>query len=131
METKPLLYGIVGFILGGLLVSIIATKQDKPETQKTQTAAISTSQHNQSMTDKLKGLTGDEFDKAFISEMMDHHQGAIDVAKLTATNAKHDEVKALGQSIITAQEKEISEMKQWQMDWGYSSSTMDHSMHGM
>lgn len=25
METKPLMYGIIGFILGGLLVSIAAT----------------------------------------------------------------------------------------------------------
>ncbi len=30
METKPLLYGIIGFILGGLLVSIAATTFDKP-----------------------------------------------------------------------------------------------------
>lgn len=31
METKPLLYGIIGFILGGLLVSIAATTFEKPE----------------------------------------------------------------------------------------------------
>lgn len=30
METKPLLYGIIGFILGGLLVSVAATTFDKP-----------------------------------------------------------------------------------------------------
>lgn len=30
MDTKALLYGIVGFILGGLLVSIAATTFDKP-----------------------------------------------------------------------------------------------------
>jgi hypothetical protein len=32
METKPLLYGIIGFILGGLLVSVAATTFDKPAT---------------------------------------------------------------------------------------------------
>lgn len=30
METKPLLYGLIGFFLGGLLVSIAATTFDKP-----------------------------------------------------------------------------------------------------
>lgn len=30
METKPLLYGIIGFLLGGLLVSVAATTFDKP-----------------------------------------------------------------------------------------------------
>jgi len=30
MDTKALLYGIIGFILGGLLVSIAATTFDKP-----------------------------------------------------------------------------------------------------
>ncbi|HET8709174.1 MAG TPA: hypothetical protein VFL85_02735 [Candidatus Saccharimonadales bacterium] len=30
MDTKSLLYGIIGFILGGLLVSIAATTFDKP-----------------------------------------------------------------------------------------------------
>lgn len=30
MDTKALLYGIIGFILGGLLVSVAATTFDKP-----------------------------------------------------------------------------------------------------
>lgn len=36
METKPLLYGVIGFILGGLLVSIAATTFDKPQTDMSQ-----------------------------------------------------------------------------------------------
>jgi hypothetical protein len=39
METKPLLYGIIGFILGGLLVSIAATTFDKPVTDMGQAPA--------------------------------------------------------------------------------------------
>lgn len=31
METKSLLYGLIGFFLGGLLVSTAATTFDKPE----------------------------------------------------------------------------------------------------
>lgn len=40
METKPLLYGLVGFILGGLLVSIAATTFDKPKCDNKLTSVI-------------------------------------------------------------------------------------------
>ena len=33
METKPLLYGLIGFFIGGLLVSIAANTFDKQELQ--------------------------------------------------------------------------------------------------
>ena len=81
------------------------------------------------MNTDLKGKTGDDFDKAFVAMMIMHHQGAIDMANLAATNAKHDEIKTLSKNIITAQTNEIAEMQQWQMNWGYKS--MMDSMHGM
>jgi uncharacterized protein (DUF305 family) len=36
----------------------------------------------------------------------------------------------LGEAIISAQTKEIADMKQWQQDWGYSSDEMMQMMHG-
>ena len=92
-----------------------------------------TSHSDMSMTDmskQLEGLSGDAYDKAFIEMMIDHHEGAVDMAKLSDTRAKHDETKQLSKDIITAQEKEIAEMKQWQQDWGYSSDEMMDMMHG-
>lgn len=71
------------------------------------------------MSNGLKGLKGDEFDKKFISEMITHHEGAVDMAKLALTNAKHQEIKSMAQNIISAQTKEIDEMKTWQKDWNY------------
>ena len=125
METKSLLYGIGGFILGGLIVSVAATTLNKPTTQNNQETTMS------QMTDSLKDKTGDAYDKAFIENMISHHQSAVDMAKLSASNAKHDEVKKLSSNIISAQEKEVSTMKQWRMDWGYSSPTMpmNHSAY--
>lgn len=121
METKPLLYGLIGFFIGGLLVSIAATTFNKPESKDANMSSMSMD----SMTADLKGKTGDEFDKAFIASMIAHHDGAVEMAKLSANNAKHDEIKSLSIDIISAQEKEVSQMKQWQMDWGYS-TTMNH-----
>lgn len=71
------------------------------------------------MAEALKGKIGDEFDKVFILEMIDHHQGAINMANLAKINAKHDEIKNLADDIITAQTKEIEMMREWQKSWGY------------
>lgn len=123
METKSLLFGLIGFFLGGLIVSVAATSFDKPSTNTSPDMSMG------QMTDSLKAKQGDEFDKAFIAGMIEHHEGAVEMAKLAGVNAKHDEVKKLSLGIISAQEKEIDEMKQWQIDWGYSSMT-DHSLMG-
>lgn len=131
MQTKPLLYGLIGFFLGGLLVAIAATTFNKPNQDDTNNANTSMSSMSMDdMTADLKDKTSDDFDKAFIASMIAHHEGAVEMAKLSAKNAKHDEIKTLSTNIISAQEKEISEMKQWQMDWGYSSMMMDHSSTG-
>jgi uncharacterized protein (DUF305 family) len=71
------------------------------------------------MTEELKSLTGDAFDKAFISSMIEHHQSAINMAYPGQTNAKYDEIKQLTKAIVEAQSNEITQMKQWQKDWGY------------
>jgi uncharacterized protein (DUF305 family) len=71
------------------------------------------------MTNQLKGLNGDAFDKKFIELMIEHHQSAIDMARPAANNAQHAEVKILAKAIVDAQSKEIDQMKAWQKDWGY------------
>lgn len=65
----------------------------------------------------LAGKKGDSFDEAFIDEMIVHHQGAIDMAKLALTNAKHKEIKDLAQAIISAQTTEIDQMSAWKDSW--------------
>ncbi len=123
METKPLLFGLIGFFVGGLIVSVAATTFDKPNT--------TTGEHmnmNQ-MTESLKDKQGDEFDKAFIAEMIVHHQGAVDMAQLAESNAKHEEIKKMSREIISAQEAEIEVMKRWQSEWGYSADDVMQSGH--
>ncbi len=83
------------------------------------------------MTNALKGKTGDEFDKAFLTQMTAHHQEAIDMSKPAAANASHQEVKTLASNIITAQTGEINKLKMWQAEWGYSQSSNTDSMSGM
>ncbi len=129
MQTQPLTYGVIGFLLGGLIVSIAATQFDTNNQSMMNDNEMSMSQ----MTMSMNGKTGDAFDEAFLSGMIIHHEGALQMAELSANNAKHDEIKKLSLNIITAQKSEISQMKQWQKDWGYkmSDDTGQHinSMH--
>jgi uncharacterized protein (DUF305 family) len=114
MINKPLIAGIVGFLAGGLLVSIAASTFDKPASH-----AESDNMSMTQMADSLRPLKGADFDKAFIEHMIDHHEGAIAMAKLAETNAQHHELKQLGKDIISAQSKEIDMMRSWQHDWAH------------
>ena len=69
------------------------------------------------MTVNLQGKTGDAFDKAFIEEMILHHEGAVGMAELALQNAKHAEVKQLAEAIIQAQTTEINMMRGWLGSW--------------
>ena len=52
-------------------------------------------------------------DVAFVSAMIPHHQGAIDMAKAVLAHGKDEQVKAWAGQIIKAQEAEIAEMQAW------------------
>jgi uncharacterized protein (DUF305 family) len=69
------------------------------------------------MNTNLKGKTGDEFDKAFLDEMIVHHEGAVDMVALVLKNSSRGELRTLANDIIKAQTKEINEMKTWQAAW--------------
>ncbi len=83
-------------------------------------SAMGMEDSNAGMMNDLEGKTGDAFDKAFLEQMIMHHQSAIDMASTGTTNAYHQEVKDLTKGIVTAQTKEILQMRQWQKDWNYT-----------
>jgi len=49
--------------------------------------------------------------------MIPHHQGAITMAQDALSKSKRPEIKQLAQEIITSQQKEIDQMKQWRQAW--------------
>jgi uncharacterized protein (DUF305 family) len=69
------------------------------------------------MTAELQGKTGDEFDKAFIQGMIEHHEGAVEMAQQALQQAKHSEIKQMAQAIIDAQTSEITIMRGWLKSW--------------
>lgn len=70
-----------------------------------------------SMTAGLAGKTGDAFDQAFLQEMIVHHEGAVEMAKQVLATSKRPELRKLAEDIITAQNKEIDMMHDWEESW--------------
>lgn len=68
----------------------------------------------QGMVQNLQGKTGKDLEKAFLTDMIPHHQGAVEMAKLLVADATVSaELKAFAQAIITAQEREVEKMGVW------------------
>jgi len=53
----------------------------------------------------------------FMNAMIPHHEGAIAMAKDALQKSKRPEVKQLAQEIVTSQQKEVDQMKQWRKAW--------------
>jgi uncharacterized protein (DUF305 family) len=62
-------------------------------------------------------LPPDQLDATFMTWMIEHHQGAIDMAVLAEDRAAHQEVKDLAASIIASQSGEIETMQGWLAAW--------------
>lgn len=69
------------------------------------------------MNASLEGKTGDDFDKAFLQEMIVHHEGAVAMAQKVLEVSKKEELRTLATDIITAQNKEIEMMSTWLVTW--------------
>lgn len=59
----------------------------------------------------------EDFDKMFIDMMIPHHESAIEMAKALQTTTQRPELRTLTEAIITAQQNEIDQMKQWRTEW--------------
>lgn len=56
-------------------------------------------------------------ERDFILGMVPHHQEAVDSSKALLNVATDADIRSLATSIVSSQEKEISQMKAWYKDW--------------
>jgi uncharacterized protein (DUF305 family) len=64
------------------------------------------------MSGMMAPFTGDA-DVDFVTGMVPHHQGAVDMAKVALEYGKDPEVKKFAEGVISAQEAEIKWMNEW------------------
>ncbi len=57
------------------------------------------------------------FDKEFIEQMIPHHQMAVMMAQMLLNSTNRPEMKQLAENIISAQTKEINQMREWYQNW--------------
>jgi len=83
-----------------------------------QNEAPSTTENKAAM-DKMMGTMDEttytgQADRDFVSGMIPHHQGAIDMANVELKYGKDPQLRKLAQSIIDSQQTEIAMMEKWQ-----------------
>jgi uncharacterized protein (DUF305 family) len=79
--------------------------------------AMQPEQKQSMMMSQSLGAADAEFDLRFINAMLPHHEGALKMAKEAQQKSKRTEVKQLATNILTSQQAEIQQMKQWRKAW--------------
>jgi uncharacterized protein (DUF305 family) len=57
------------------------------------------------------------FDKAFIDNMIPHHESAIAMAQVVLGESENPEIREIAGAIVDAQEREIEQMRSWRDEW--------------
>lgn len=110
MKRDPLLYGIIGALVGGAIVWFIATSAVNNNVPGVmQMMGISQGSGTSPMTNNI--------DRHFIEQMIPHHEGAIEMANLAQERSKRPEILALAEAIVRSQSQEITQMQAWYKDW--------------
>ncbi|MFB6845153.1 DUF305 domain-containing protein [Streptomyces sp. NPDC056373] len=58
----------------------------------------------------LEKLTGKAFDVQFLTLMVEHHEGAVEMARTEQSKGRHGNAKSMADDVVTAQKAEIGEM---------------------
>ncbi|MBF6298997.1 DUF305 domain-containing protein [Nocardia amamiensis] len=59
----------------------------------------------------LQSMSGSEFDRMWLSMMIEHHRGAIEMAQTELANGKNPEARKLAETVISTQQSEIDQMQ--------------------
>lgn len=112
MKTILITVGVAALILGtGLGFVLGSSSKESGHTNHSMEEQMA------EMTAALSGKTGDAFDRAFLTEMIAHHEGAVHMAEMALEHAKHEEIKNMANAIISTQSVEIDQMKVWLSEW--------------
>ena len=98
-----MLYSIIGVMAGSLLTLLLTTN--------------AVNSNNYGMMQVMGIRQGIGIDRHFIEQMIPHHEGAIEMAKLAQERTKRPEILTLAKAIIQSQSQEITQMQTWYKNW--------------
>lgn len=58
-----------------------------------------------------------KYEVRFMENMVDHHNMALEMARICLTNAVHPELRTMCEQVIAAQQEEITTLQRWLNDW--------------
>lgn len=110
-NQNPLLVGLCALLIGLILGYGIRSS--------TAPNMMSTDMHGAmgGMMSGLAGKSGADLEKAFLEEMIVHHEGAVEMAKTLLKGTQRPELVKLGNDIVSAQTGEIEMMRGWLKAW--------------
>lgn len=68
------------------------------------------------------------YDALFIDSMIEHHQGAVEMAEQALEQAERPELRTLAETILADQKAEIAQMQSWRQSW-YPDLSPTEGMH--
>jgi uncharacterized protein (DUF305 family) len=131
MPTKLIKTGLLALTYIATATLTIACSPGSNQSQAANTQVTETSNKQEKQTGNMmehgNGMSHDmsmdlgpadaDYDLRFIDGMLMHHQGAVNMAEEALSKSQRPEIKKLAQNIITAQNREISQMKEWRTAW--------------
>lgn len=110
---------MVGFVFNSIFTTIFSPKQmhQMPDGEMMHDKHMDMQAMMHDMNASLRGKTGDALDRAFLDEMIIHHEGAVDMAQVLLDGTQRPELITLANEIISAQNNEINMMKKWKTEW--------------
>lgn len=100
-----------------LLVFVIFLLNDKSQNKLDSSAETSQSSQPDNQTSSMyANMTGDQFDKAYLTDMIAHHQGALNMASQARELATKAEIRTLADAILSSQASEVRQMMDWQQE---------------
>jgi uncharacterized protein (DUF305 family) len=131
MQKETILIGIIALLIGGIIGYTLphAGGRDGYHAYQKRNDEVTSGMHRMpdgtmmGNADDTRGMNHMSAmtvasEREFITEMIPHHQEAVDTAKeVIARGGTTSEIKELVENIVRAQEKEIADMKGWYEAW--------------
>ena len=75
----------------------------------------------------LMAMSGADFEQGWLLMMVHHHQSAVDMSAQVPGRATRPELLQLASTVVTAQTREMKQMRDWAMAWyGFDPLPMSH-----